>query len=151
MEVIKLLPLSRSEILGHKSTFLDDAFTGVQPTIETTLLGDDLVDTVLAGGYPEAITRKSWARKQDWYHEYVSAIVQRDVAQIEQLAIIPRRGEVVGIEIKSPATVSPNDFSGMRKLAEVCGDRFLQGIVLYDHGQIVSFADKVLAVLVSSL
>ena len=43
------------------------------------------------------------------------------------------RGQVVGLDVKSSATVSSNDFSGMRKLAEGCGDRFVQGIVLYDH------------------
>ena len=48
---------------------------------------------MLSGGYPEALGRKRWARKQDWYHDYIDAIVQRDVrdiAQIEQLAIMPR-------------------------------------------------------------
>ncbi|MBL4749667.1 MAG: ATP-binding protein [Amylibacter sp.] len=285
MEVIKLLPLSRSEILGSKSKFLDNAFSGSQPTVETIMLGDALIETVLEGGYPEAITRKRWARKQDWYHSYVDAIVQRDVrdvAQIEQLAIMPkllnilaehsgqlvnysgigstvnlnhvttqkylrvfeslfivhtlqpwftnklkrltkspklhfldagllaalrdfspetvgknkmpfgailetfvfselqkiatwseqrcsfshfrdkdknevdivienRRGEVVGIEVKSSATVSSDDFSGMRKLAEACGDRFVQGIVLYDHDQVVPFADNMFAAPLSSL
>lgn len=38
MDVIKLLPLSRSEIPGSRSTFLDNAFNGDQPKVETTLL-----------------------------------------------------------------------------------------------------------------
>lgn len=50
MEVIKLLPLSRSEILGSKSKFIDNAFSGSQPTVETTVLGDELIETVLEGG-----------------------------------------------------------------------------------------------------
>ena len=92
MQLVKLLPLSRSEILGSKSTFLDNAFNGDWPTVETTVLGDDLIETVLAGGYPEAIAREKWNRKQDWYHDYVEAVVQRDVrdvAQIDQIAIMP--------------------------------------------------------------
>ncbi len=32
-----------------------------------------------------------------------------------------RRGEIVGVEVKSSATVSAEDFSGMRKLAEASG------------------------------
>lgn len=285
MEVVKLLPLSRSEIKGSKSTFLDNAFEGIPPTVEDIVLGDALIETVLAGGYPEAIMRDKWNRKQDWYHGYVDAIVQRDVrdvAQIEQLAIMPkllnmlaehsgqlvnysgiggainlnhvttqkyvrvfeslfivhtlqpwftnklkrltkspklhffdagllaalrdispdtvrkdktsfgavletfvfselqkiatwseqrcsfshfrdkdrnevdivvenRRGEVVGIEVKSSATVTAADFSGMRKLAEACGDRFIQGLVLYDHDQVVPFADNMMAAPLSSL
>ncbi|KKL58252.1 hypothetical protein LCGC14_2227250, partial [marine sediment metagenome] len=93
MEVVKLLPLSQAEIMGAKSTLIDNAFKGLQPTLEQAVLGDDMIEIVLAGGYPEAITRKKWGRKQDWYQGYVDAIVQRDVrdvAQIEQLAIMPK-------------------------------------------------------------
>lgn len=285
MEVVKLLPLSQAEIMGAKSTAIDNAFKGLQPTVEKVVLGDDMIEMVLAGGYPEAITRKKWGRKQDWYQAYVDAIVQRDVrdvAQIEQLAIMPkllnilaehsgqlvnysgmggavglnhvttqkyvgvfesllivhtlqpwftnklkrltkspklhfldsgllaalrdispdvvrkdktsfgavletfvfselqkiatwskqrcsfshyrdkdknevdivlenRRGEVVGIEVKSSATVSSSDFSGMHKLAEACGDKFIQGLVLYDHDQVVPFAKNMFAAPLSSL
>jgi len=58
-----------------------------------TTLGDRLIDIVLSGGYPQALERKKWARKQDWYHSYVDAIVQRDVrdvAQLEQLTLMPK-------------------------------------------------------------
>ncbi len=44
-----------------------------------------------------------------------------------------RRGEIVGVEVQSSATVSAGDFSGMRKLAEACGKKFVQGLILYDH------------------
>ena len=285
MEVVKLLPLSQSEIVGKKSTFLDNAFAGTVPTAEDAVLGEDLIKIVLAGGYPEAITRNRWNRKQDWYHSYVDAIVQRDVrdiAQIEQLGVMPkllnvlaehasqlvnyskvgsavnlnhvttqkyvrifeslflvhtlqpwftnklkrltkspklhfldagllaalrgistdvvqknktpfgpiletfvfselmkiatwseqrcsfshfrdkdknevdivienRRGDVIGVEVKSSATVSTGDFSGMRKLAEACGDKFIHGFVLYDHDRTVPFADNMSAVPLSSL
>ncbi|WP_422021679.1 ATP-binding protein [Pyruvatibacter mobilis] len=285
MEVVKLLPLSQSEIVGAKSTFLENAFKGILPTVGDVVLDDDLIEIVLAGGYPEAIARTRWNRKQDWYQGYVDAIVQRDVrdvAQIEQLAIMPRllamlaehsgqlvnysgigsainlnhvttqkyvgvfeslfivhtlqpwftnklkrltkspklhffdsgllaalrdispdvvrkdktsfgpvletfvfselqkiavwteqrcsfshfrdkdknevdivlenkRGEVIGIEVKSSATVTSDDFSGMLKLEQACGDKFIQGLVLYDHDQVVPFGDKMFAAPLSSL
>ncbi len=249
------------------------------------IIGAKLVETVLSGGYPEALGRKRWGRKQDWYHDYLDAIVQRDVrdvAQIEQLAVMPkllavlaehsgqlvnysgigtalglnhvttqkyvrifeslflvhtlqpwftnrlkrltkspklhfldsgllaalkdispdvvtkdktdfgpiletfvfselhkiaswsdqrcsfshfrdkdknevdivlenRRGEIVGIEVKSSATVSTKDFSGMRKLAEASGNKFIQGLVLYDHDKVVPFADNMFAAPLSCL
>ena len=62
-----------------------------------------------------------------------------------------RRGEIVGIEVKSSATVSGDDFSGMRKLAEACGKKFVQGLVLYDHDQVVPFADNMFAAPLSCL
>ncbi len=285
MEVIRLLPLSQSEIFGTKSNFIDRAFAGEMPSADHIVVGNELIEIVLSGGYPEALGRKRWARKQDWYHGYLDAIVQRDVrdvAQIDQLAVMPkllsvlaehsgqlvnysaiggaldlnhvttrkyvsvfeslylvhtlqpwfsnrlkrltkspklhfldagllasmrdvspdvvakdktcfgsiletfvfselrkiaswseqrcsfahfrdkdknevdlvlenRRGEVIGIEVKSSATVSATDFSGMRKLADACGDKFVQGMVLYDHDKVVPFGENIFAAPLSSL
>ncbi|MCY3996322.1 MAG: ATP-binding protein [Rhodobacter sp.] len=285
MEVVRLLPLSQAEISETKSGFIDRAFAGSNPKAGHMIVGDDLVEVVLAGGYPEALGRASWSRKQDWYHGYLDAIVQRDVrdvAQIEQVAIMPklmsvlaehsghlvnysgigasldlnhvttrkyvsvfeslylvhtlqpwftsrlkrltkspklhfldagllaamrdvspevvhkdktsfgailetfvfgelqkiatwserkctfshfrdkdknevdivlenRRGEIVGIEIKSSATVTASDFSGMRKLADACGDKFVQGLVLYDHDKVVPFGEQLFAAPLSCL
>lgn len=93
MEIIRLLPLAQAEIRGASPNFLDAAFQGKVPATGQIVVGDDLVTTVLAGGYPEALTRSSWARRQDWYLDYVEAIVQRDVldiTQIEQISQMPR-------------------------------------------------------------
>ena len=285
MEVIKLLPLARAEILGIHPTFLDSAFNGVQPPVANTLLGEDLIEIVLAGGYPEALKRATWGLKQNWYQQYIDAIVQRDirdVAQIEQLAMMPRllhtlaehsgqlvnyssignginlnhvttqkyigifeslflvqtlqpwfnnklkrlikspklhfldagllaalrsitpellrkdktpfgpiletfvlseiqkigtwsehrysyshfrdkdrnevdiviennRGQIIGVEVKASATVTSADFAGIRKLATACGDNFVQGFVLYDHDQVIPFAENMFALPISCL
>ncbi|MFA1627480.1 ATP-binding protein [Rhizobium mongolense] len=92
MEVVRLLPLAQSEIRSAEGNFLLDAFRNEVKTGDS-VIGDDLVITVLAGGYPEALGRKTWSRRQDWYMDYIQAIVQRDVrdvAQIEQIAQMPR-------------------------------------------------------------
>ena len=93
MEIVRLLPLSQTEILETKSGFIDRAFEAMTPVVDKQVIGDELVETVLSGSYPEALGRKRWGRKQDWYHDCLDAIVQRDVrdvAQIEQLAIMPK-------------------------------------------------------------
>lgn len=285
METVRLLPLSQSEIRGGQGRFLDDAFSGKPPPVGEPVFGTDLVELVLAGGYPEALERKSWPRRQDWHEHYVDGIVQRDIREIApvgQLAQMPkllnvlaehagqlvncsgvgaalgmnhvttqkymkvfeslylvhslqpwftnklkrlikspklhfldsgllaalkdmsperiaknrtafgailetfvvgeilkiaswgdercsvshfrdkdgnevdlvienRRGEVVGIEVKASATVSSADFSGLRKLAAACGDNFVQGIVLYDSGQVVPVDENLFAVPLASL
>jgi len=285
MEVVRLLPLAQAEIRGTKPAFLEQVFQGEVPAVRTPVVGDDLVQAVLAGGYPEALGRRSWARRQDWYLDYVEAIVQRDVrdiAQIEQTRQMPRllrvlaqhagqlinytgvggplsmnhvttqkytgifeslflirtvqpwysntlkrltktpklhfldagllaalrdvsparmrqdrspfgailetfvlgellklaswagdrfdfsyfrdkeqnevdfvienrRGQVVGVEVKTAATVTRSDFHGMRRLKEACGDRFALGMVLYDHDQTVPFGDRMFAVPLSVL
>lgn len=92
MEVIRLLPLAQSEIRTAGSSFLRDAFQN-QAKGGEPIVGDDLMAAVLAGGYPEVLGRKTLSRRQDWYADYIQAIVQRDVrdvAQIEQIAKMPR-------------------------------------------------------------
>ncbi len=57
------------------------------------VVGHELIDRVVAGGYPEALARSRWNRRRDWYLDYVEAIVQRDVrdtAQFEKLPSMPK-------------------------------------------------------------
>ena len=93
MGIMRLLPLAQAELRGRRPSFLDKAFAGEPPTSGTSTVGDDLVEAVLAGGYPEALTRSGWRRRQDWHLDYVEAILQRDIrdiARIEQLGTMPR-------------------------------------------------------------
>lgn len=94
METIRLLPLAQAELRqGTPSAILTRAFDRAAPQGGASIVGKDLVETVLAGGYPEALTRKTWARRQVWALNYVEAIVQRDVrdiASVEQLDRMPR-------------------------------------------------------------
>jgi predicted AAA+ superfamily ATPase len=52
MEIVNLLPLSLAEIHRRKPTFLKAAFQGKLGKVGETLIGRDLVDAVLVGGYP---------------------------------------------------------------------------------------------------
>lgn len=273
METIQIRSLSQSEIFRKKSYFIDRAFRGERPQEGRMIVGDQLIETVLFGGYPEALKRTKWERKRSWHQNYLESIVQRDirdVSQIEQSAIMPRllailaehsgqlvnysrigaslglnhvttrkyihifediflihtlrpwfsnrlkrlvkspklhfldsglqaamcnlspavirrdrnkfgpiletfvfselqkiagwseqkcffshfrdkekdevdivlensRREIVGIEVKASGTLSVRDFSGLLKLKKACGQNFIQGLVLYDHDQIVPF------------
>lgn len=52
----------------------------------------DLIARLLAGGFPDAVTRSSPSRRAAWFDSYVQTILQRDVrdlAHIEQLTEIP--------------------------------------------------------------
>lgn len=99
MEVMRLFPLAQCEIRSVNSGFLSAVFAGEVPHVAEAMVGQDLVTAVLAGGYPEALTRRSWMRRQDWYAGYVDAIVQRDVrdvAQVDQLQQMPKLLRVLG-------------------------------------------------------
>jgi predicted AAA+ superfamily ATPase len=285
MSITELLPLSQTEVHGKPCDFLDRVFQGRAPAIGPIVLADDLVELVSRGGYPEALERTSWARRQKWLLDYSKAIIERDVqhiAKVDQLRHMPKllrllaehsaqlinfsglgaplglshhttqkytgileqlflirslqpwyhnaikkivktpklhfldsgllaalrnlspeklksgrtqfgalletfvlaellklaswsgrhleffhyrdrnddevdiviedpEGRVVGIEVKASATSGGEDFSGLRKLAGICGKQFTLGLVLYDHDTVVPFAEKMFAVPISSL
>ena len=93
METIRLLPLAQAEILGQKPTFLESLYAGVLPRPNHQAIGDELVGLVLAGGYPEAISRASERRRQDWIQSYLTSVLTRDlrdIAEIEKLTELPK-------------------------------------------------------------
>ncbi|NNL74726.1 MAG: ATP-binding protein, partial [Desulfobacterales bacterium] len=85
MEMVRLLPLSQGEIQGVKPTFLDNVLKGEVPAVRTPVFADKLLETVLAGGFPEAIKRKTWNRRQSWHLNYIDALIHRDVKDIAQI------------------------------------------------------------------
>ena len=270
---------------GKPTDFLDRTFAAKSPPPGESVAGNDLVETVLAGGYREALRGSAWNRRLIWHMSYFDAIMQRDIPDIagidklqslskllrvlaehsaqlpnysafgaplalnhvttreylnvlENLFLVrnlqpwytnaikrvtkrrkrhfldsgllaalkgispdrPRRdrtqfgsllrtfvfaelmkianwsenhnafshfrdkednevafiivnhgGRVIGVEIEASATVTSPGFSGSRRLAVGAGDRFAFGIVLYDHHQIVRFAEQMAAVPISAL
>ncbi|MCK2088430.1 ATP-binding protein [Thauera aromatica] len=93
METLSLLPLSQSEIESRSANWVDKAFAGRILDPGRPALGDDLIERVLRGGYPEAIARASARRRMTWARQYIDAIIQRDVgdvAGIEKLDHLPR-------------------------------------------------------------
>lgn len=93
METLLLLPLSQSEIEGQSANWLDSVFSGRIPQPGTKALGSNLIERVLRGGYPEAISRPTPRRRIAWARQYIDALIQRDVrdvAGIEKLDQLPR-------------------------------------------------------------
>jgi uncharacterized protein len=90
METLSLLPLSQSEIEGQSSNWLDRAFAGEILQARTPSVGQDLVERVLRGGYPEAISRPSAKRRVTWARQYMDAIIQRDVRDVTGIKELDR-------------------------------------------------------------
>lgn len=53
---------------------------------------------------------------------------------------------IIGIEVKASATVFPQDFKGLKKLAETSGKHWKGGILLYDGKYSLPFGEKLWAV-----
>jgi len=87
IEVVPLYPLNRGEQARLKpSRFLEKAFHGQAPQPRQSLSGEELLNLVVTGGYPDAIKRRSERRRQDWHHAYIQSIVERDLSDIADLA-----------------------------------------------------------------
>jgi len=83
-------------------------------------------------------------------HAHVSHFRTKDQDEVD-LVLEDARGRIVGIEVKSAATLRPKDFSGLRKLEEAAGGKFVQGIVLHDHDRVTPYSEKIRAAPVSLL
>lgn len=93
METLTLLPLSQSELNGTTANWIDHAFAGKLPELAKPVQGDDLMETVLRGGYPESVARITARRRTAWARQYIDAIIQRDVrdvADIDKMDQLPR-------------------------------------------------------------
>ena len=99
MAVISLFPFAQSEILSTPGRLLDRLFEGEEPAAGgAVVVGDDLMEVVLKGGYPEVLRRSNSARRRAWIEDYVALILDRDVrdiANIDQLDRLPRLLDVL--------------------------------------------------------
>jgi hypothetical protein len=62
-----------------------------------------------------------------------------------------RDGRVVGIEVRADKAARPEDLDGLRFLAELAGDRFHRGVVLYDGAETVEVGERMAAMPLASL
>lgn len=94
MEILILLPLSQDEVVGRATSFPDALFAAGDWRIRSQAVNRlDICGRVVAGGFPEALARKSAVRRAAWFKSYVASLLQRDVrdlANIEGLTDMPR-------------------------------------------------------------
>ncbi|TXK38582.1 ATP-binding protein [Nonomuraea sp. C10] len=152
--LIKRIPawsrnLSNRAIRTPKVAFVDSG-------IAAYLLGADARGLVRPGGQfgplMEGFVLMELARQLTWAEEQVDLYHYRTKDKVEVDAVLEnRRGQVVGIEVKAASTVRPDDFRGLRHLADRLGDDFIAGIVLHTGTQTLPFGDRMRAMPVSAL
>lgn len=86
VETIELLPFSQAELARvGPPTFVERAFAGDFAALTASRHNGpatDLVERVVAGGYPEALSRSVATRRQTWLRGYARALAERDAAEI---------------------------------------------------------------------
>ena len=100
----------------------------------------------------ETFVLQELRRSASWRDKKLTFSHFRDRDGVEVDIVIERgRYCVAGVEVKAAKSVDHRDFSGLRKLKKLAGDRFATGIVLYDGPTCRPFGDKLFAVPLRSL
>jgi predicted AAA+ superfamily ATPase len=109
-------------------------------------------DRSLFGPLLEGFVFSELLKLSAWADEGVSLFHYRDRDKFEVDFVLENAaGQILGIEVKATASVTRRDFSGLDRLASAAGTAFVQGIVLYDGMQALSFAENLRAVPVAAL
>ena len=107
LELLTLWPFSQGEINGAKEGFVDALFSR-QPAWAAgkarSFPRAELLEKVLAGGYPLAMARSAGSRRKAWFQSYLTTILQRDIrdlAHIADVTAVPRLLAVVAARVGS--------------------------------------------------
>ena len=101
MEVLTLWPFSQGEIRGVKENFVDTLYSGKSvgwSGKSPAMSWEELLESVVSGGYPPAVARQSAARRDAWFQSYVTTVLQRDIRDLANIAdstAVPRLLSVV--------------------------------------------------------
>jgi len=91
VDLVTLRGLSQGELARQRDGFVDWAFSRQPPPAELES-PRNLASRIAAGGFPEAVARRTAERRAAWFDAYVATILQRDVrdlAQVDALASLP--------------------------------------------------------------
>ena len=109
-------------------------------------------DRSLFGALLESFVFSELLKLSAWADESVSLFHYRDRDRFEVDFILENTaGQIVGVEVKAAASVTRRDFGGLERVASAAGTAFVQGIVLYDGAQTLSFGESLRAVPLSAL
>ncbi|MGO2096765.1 MAG: ATP-binding protein [Candidatus Microbacterium stercoravium] len=125
---------------GLAAALLGATPEGLGPTSSLT---GSLLECFVVG---ELRRQQTWASTRTTLHHY------RDSRGVEVDAILETPdGRVVGIEVKSAATVRMRDTAALRMLQEQLGDRFIAGYVLHTGSETRAVGERITAVPMDAL
>jgi predicted AAA+ superfamily ATPase len=108
-------------------------------------------DRALFGRILETFVFQELRRQGSWHEQTVFFSHFRDKDKVAVDVVLESAGLLAGVEVKATATVTGDDFRGLRKLQDAAQKDFAAGVVLYDGDAVVPFGNKLYAVPISSL
>lgn len=128
MEILHLWPLSAAEIANdagcNRAEFLFDGPLAERPLPPCSR--EILIDKLLSGGFPEAVSRANAKRRAAWFESYLQTILQRDVrelANLEQLTEVPQLLQLLAT--RSASLLNQAELSRASRLTQTTLKRYL--------------------------
>lgn len=119
-------------VISKPKVFLQD------PAMATSLVGVDAkslemqISSSFTGGLLESFVATELLKQREWSAIPFNLFHFRDSTGKEvDLVMESRSREVVGVEVKAAVSLQGEDFSGLRHLQKLAGDKFRCGILLY--------------------
>jgi predicted AAA+ superfamily ATPase len=110
-------------------------FNGIDANHLSDVLNGEVFGPVLESFIiSELVKQQSWSDiEYSLYH-----FRNRDKKEVDIVAEL-RNGQIIGIEVKAAKSVSKGDFSGLKALKTLAGERFICGIVLYSGNDVLPY------------
>jgi predicted AAA+ superfamily ATPase len=117
MRMLDLWPLSQSEIAGGTGAWIDELWDGSLAKERGTKVWEkpDLLNGILRGGFPVAVTRKTPAGAQRWLRAYADALIERDMTDLARIGDVAQMSRLLSLFGSRTATVA-NDADFARVL-----------------------------------
>lgn len=127
-EILALWPFSAAELQGRPEGRILDLLFADRPALPDDETPDrsQLIDQLLRGGYPEAVERDDEARRDQWFSNYLTTVMERDVralADIERLEELPTL--LTAIALRSRGPLNKSSLSQDLGIANSSLDRYL--------------------------
>jgi uncharacterized protein len=144
-------PNAEGEFVKSPKILLND--TGLLCHLRGEGVESLLTNRTTAGNFLENFVAMEIIKQISWTDDYLKSyhFSMHKGAEVD-LVLEDRKKQLYGIEIKSTASVNQGAFKGLKRLAEIAGERFKRGIVLYSGEHTVGgFGENMLAVPIGAL
>ena len=143
-------PNAEGQFVKSPKIYLND--TGLLCHLSGENIGSLLENRSRTGSFLENFALMEIVKQLSWSAAYLKPyhFSVHKGAEVD-LVLENRRKHLFGIKIKASASLKEQDFKGLQHLANLAGDKFQKGIVLYTGKQALKFGKNLYAVPISNL
>lgn len=129
MESIELWPFSQGEIDDSPDGFVDEVFRQGANIIrkDSDVSRSEYTERLVRGGFPEAVARSDERRREQFFDNYLSNMIERDIRQLSDIGRTQEMKKLVELLAgRSGTLVTANALSSALSLTNKTIQRYLQ-------------------------